>query len=70
VVAAAGRQFLTRRYYHFIKRKKTLNYTKPQLTILGDATKFIAITGFKPLISIGDDFALLRHILPAYDLDE
>jgi len=24
-----------------------MNYTRPQLTILGDATKFIAITGFK-----------------------
>jgi len=47
-----------------------MNYTRPQLTILGDATKFISITGFKPLVFIGDDFALLRHILPAYDLDE
>jgi hypothetical protein len=51
-------------------RRKNMNYTKPQITKLGDAMAVITMTGFKPLIFIGDGVALLRFIVPAYDLDE
>jgi hypothetical protein len=47
-----------------------MNYEKPQVTTLGDAKTLISLTGFKPLVLIGDGIALLRHLIPAYDLDE
>lgn len=34
-----------------------MNYTKPQITTLGDAMVVITITGFKPLILIEDGIA-------------
>jgi len=47
-----------------------MNYTKPQVTSLGDAKAIIALTGFKPLVFVEDGAILLRIFLPAYDLDE
>ena len=45
-------------------------YSKPQVTILGDAESLVALTGFKPLVYLEDGFMLFRVTLPAYDLDE
>jgi hypothetical protein len=47
-----------------------MNYTKPQIDVLGDAKTVINYTRFKLLIFIGDGETLLRFTQPAYDLDE
>jgi hypothetical protein len=47
-----------------------MNYTKPQVAILGDAKSIIAVITYKPWLVVTDGFELLRFTVPAYDLDE
>jgi hypothetical protein len=51
---------------------KTMNYTKPQVTALGEAACIIGFLGIKESFGLFDSIApLLRlRINPAYDLDE
>ena len=45
-----------------------MNYSKPQVTILGNAVRVIELTGSKPHTPVITDSPFGRN--PAYDLDE
>jgi hypothetical protein len=45
-----------------------MNYTKPEVAVLGDATRVIESTGMKVNGSISDSPLAPKN--PAYDLDE
>jgi hypothetical protein len=49
------------------ERRKTVNYTKPEVTVLGQAVQVINHVG-KELPPATDGTA--KSIMPAYDLDE
>ena len=53
-----------------IKRKedKAMTYTKPEVRVLGEATRLIEITGKGNLVK--DNESPRTHTAPAYDLDE
>lgn len=53
------------------KEEKTMNYTKPEVSILGDAAAVIQLTGQnKKTSSVSDGQPGFIHSTPAYDLDE
>jgi hypothetical protein len=71
VAAAAGRDIYTESGSGIVphhKGRKTMNYTKPEVAVLGDAIaliEHITTKGGAVLENLRD-----REIAPAYDLDE
>lgn len=45
-----------------------MNYTKPEVAVLGEAVSLIESTGSKPSLIAGDSG--FTKVNPAYDLDE
>jgi hypothetical protein len=45
-----------------------MNYTKPEVAVLGNAVSLIEMTGHKPSLIAGDNG--FTKVNPAYDLDE
>jgi hypothetical protein len=52
-------------------KRKTMNYTKPEVTTLGAAAAVIQLTGQnKKTSNVSDGQPSFSHSIPAYDLDE
>jgi hypothetical protein len=52
------------------QRRKTMNYTKPEVAVLGEAVRVIEMTGLKIHGTVTDPTTGQPKVNPAYDLDE